>query len=152
MVRQRATAAVDLAALLEAYARLAPTTSAARAEIAGLLGFAVAPPRVAPAASRSEAAKPTPKAATSRPKLPVPSAPNPRAPGSEPKLLAPTAEASRTRTLIFDEAETEGVEPLAGDGISVGAPFFEMTFAPVMAPHLLTVPFGPMLAWKRGDI
>jgi cytochrome c-type biogenesis protein CcmF len=44
------------------------------------------------------------------------------------------------------------VEALAGDRISVGAPFFELTFAPVMAPLLLAVPFGPMLAWKRGDI
>jgi cytochrome c-type biogenesis protein CcmF len=44
------------------------------------------------------------------------------------------------------------VEALAGDRISVGAPFFELTFAPVMAPLLLAVPFGPMLAWKRGDV
>ena len=35
--------------------------------------------------------------------------------------------------------------------ISVGPPFFALTFTPLMAITLLLVPFGPMLAWKRGD-
>ncbi len=39
-----------------------------------------------------------------------------------------------------------------GYKISVGAPYFELTFAPLMIPLLLAVPFGPLLAWKRGDL
>ena len=44
------------------------------------------------------------------------------------------------------------VEALTGDKISVGAPFFDMTFGPLMLPLLVVVPFGPLLAWKRGDV
>jgi len=36
--------------------------------------------------------------------------------------------------------------------ISVGAPFYNLTFAPLFALLLLAVPLGPMLAWKRGDL
>src|SRR4029078_2655859 len=39
-----------------------------------------------------------------------------------------------------------------GEKISVGAPFFNYTFVPLIVPLLIAVPFGPMLAWKRGDI
>jgi len=34
----------------------------------------------------------------------------------------------------------------------VGAPFFNLTFGALMAPLLLVLPFGPLLAWKRADI
>ena len=44
------------------------------------------------------------------------------------------------------------VEAVTGDKISVGAPFFNLTFIPLMIPLLLAVPFGPLLAWKRGDL
>lgn len=44
------------------------------------------------------------------------------------------------------------LEVITGDKISVGAPFFNLTFAPLFLPLLLAVPFGPLLAWKRGDI
>ncbi len=37
---------------------------------------------------------------------------------------------------------------LTGDKISVGAPFFNLTFAPLFVPLLIAVPFGPLLAWK----
>ena len=33
-----------------------------------------------------------------------------------------------------------------------GAPYFELTFVPLMVPLLLAIPFGPLLAWKRGDL
>ncbi len=39
-----------------------------------------------------------------------------------------------------------------GYKVSVGAPYFELTFAPLMLPLLLAMPFGPLLAWKRGDL
>ncbi|MGE3144652.1 MAG: heme lyase CcmF/NrfE family subunit [Pseudorhodoplanes sp.] len=44
------------------------------------------------------------------------------------------------------------LEALTGDKISVGAPFFNATFAPLCVPLLFAVPFGPLLAWKRGDL
>jgi len=44
------------------------------------------------------------------------------------------------------------LETLTGEKISVGAPFFNLTFGPLFVALLLAVPFGPMLAWKRGDI
>jgi len=45
-----------------------------------------------------------------------------------------------------------GLEILTGEKISVGAPFFNLTFGPLFVPLLIAVPFGPMLAWKRGDL
>jgi cytochrome c-type biogenesis protein CcmF len=44
------------------------------------------------------------------------------------------------------------LETITGDKISVGAPYFNMTFGPLMLPLLLAMPFGPLLAWKRGDL
>src|SRR2546429_885075 len=44
------------------------------------------------------------------------------------------------------------LEVVTGDKISVGAPFFNLTFAPLFVPLMIAVPFGPMLAWKRGDL
>ncbi|WP_068087645.1 heme lyase CcmF/NrfE family subunit [Polycladidibacter stylochi] len=44
------------------------------------------------------------------------------------------------------------LEAATGDKISVGAPFFNLTFAPIMVPVLIMMPFGQLLAWKRGDL
>jgi len=44
------------------------------------------------------------------------------------------------------------LETLTGEKISVGAPFFNLTFGLLMVPLLIAVPFGPLLAWKRGDL
>jgi cytochrome c-type biogenesis protein CcmF len=44
------------------------------------------------------------------------------------------------------------LDALAGTTISVGAPFFDLTFGALMAPLLLVLPFGPLLAWKRADV
>src|SRR5581483_11829780 len=44
------------------------------------------------------------------------------------------------------------LESLTGDKISVGAPFFNLTFGAMFVPLLIAMPFGPLLAWKRGDI
>jgi cytochrome c-type biogenesis protein CcmF len=43
------------------------------------------------------------------------------------------------------------LEALTGEKISVGAPFFNLTFIPLIVPLLLLMPFGQTLAWKRGD-
>ena len=44
------------------------------------------------------------------------------------------------------------LEALTGEKISVGPPFFNATFGPLMLPLLVAMPFGPLLAWKRGDL
>ena len=44
------------------------------------------------------------------------------------------------------------LEALTGEKISVGAPFFNATFAPLFVPLRIAMPFGPLLAWKRGDL
>jgi len=44
------------------------------------------------------------------------------------------------------------LEALTGEKISVGAPFFNLTFAPLFIPLMFSMPFGPLMAWKRGDI
>jgi cytochrome c-type biogenesis protein CcmF len=44
------------------------------------------------------------------------------------------------------------LETLTNEKISVGPPYFNLTFGPIILPLLLLVPVGPFLAWKRGDI
>ena len=36
--------------------------------------------------------------------------------------------------------------------ISVGPPYFEAVFAPLMAPALLLIGIGPFVAWRKGDM
>lgn len=43
-------------------------------------------------------------------------------------------------------------EAITGSKISVGPPFFNLTFGPIMLPLLAAIPFGPLLAWKKGDL
>ena len=57
-----------------------------------------------------------------------------------------------TATVLVGTLYPLVVEALSGDKISVGAPFFDLTFGPLMVPLLALVPFGPLLAWKRGDV
>ncbi len=44
------------------------------------------------------------------------------------------------------------LDAITGEKISVGAPFFNLTFIPLVAPLAIAIPFGPLLAWKRGDL
>ncbi len=44
------------------------------------------------------------------------------------------------------------LEVLTGEKISVGAPFFNFTFLPLIIPLLLLLPLGQTLAWKRGNL
>jgi cytochrome c-type biogenesis protein CcmF len=44
------------------------------------------------------------------------------------------------------------LDAVGGGKVSVGAPFFTATFVPLMVPLLVTMVFGPLLAWKRGDL
>ena len=57
-----------------------------------------------------------------------------------------------TATVLIGTLYPLVVEALTGDKISVGAPFFNLTFGLLTLPLLLIVPFGPLLAWKRGDL
>jgi cytochrome c-type biogenesis protein CcmF len=45
-----------------------------------------------------------------------------------------------------------GLEAITGDKISVGPPYFDLTFSALMLPLLIALPFGPLMAWKRGDL
>jgi len=44
------------------------------------------------------------------------------------------------------------LEAITGEKISVGAPFFNLTFGPLFVALMFVIPFGPLLAWKRGDL
>ncbi|HEX5960213.1 MAG TPA: heme lyase CcmF/NrfE family subunit, partial [Rhodanobacteraceae bacterium] len=39
-----------------------------------------------------------------------------------------------------------------GGAVSVGPPYYNATFVPVILPMLLLMGLGPLLAWKRGDL
>ncbi|MDK9697744.1 MAG: heme lyase CcmF/NrfE family subunit [Siculibacillus sp.] len=57
-----------------------------------------------------------------------------------------------TATVFIGTLYPLALEAVTGGKISVGAPFFDMTFGPLMVPLLIALPVGPFLAWKRGDI
>jgi len=57
-----------------------------------------------------------------------------------------------TATVLVGTLYPMALEGLTGEKISVGPPFFNSTFGPLMIPLLLALPIGPMLAWKRGDL
>jgi cytochrome c-type biogenesis protein CcmF len=53
---------------------------------------------------------------------------------------------------LFGTLYPLAMEVLADLKMSVGAPFYNLSFVPLFVLLLLAVPFGPMLAWKRGDL
>ncbi len=44
------------------------------------------------------------------------------------------------------------LDVVAHQKVSVGPPFYDMTFVPIMVPLLIAMAVGPMLPWKRGDL
>jgi cytochrome c-type biogenesis protein CcmF len=44
------------------------------------------------------------------------------------------------------------LEAAGGGKVSVGPPYFNATFVPLMAPLVAALAVGPLLAWKRGDL
>jgi cytochrome c-type biogenesis protein CcmF len=44
------------------------------------------------------------------------------------------------------------VDVLHGDTISVGPPYYQRTFLPIVFPLLVLAAFGPMLNWKRDEL
>jgi cytochrome c-type biogenesis protein CcmF len=63
-------------------------------------------------------------------------------------LLVTTA----TATILVGTLYPLALEAVTGDKISVGAPYFNATFGPLALALLCAVPFGPLMAWKRGDL
>jgi cytochrome c-type biogenesis protein CcmF len=60
--------------------------------------------------------------------------------------------ATGTATVLLGTLYPLFLDVVGGPKISVGAPFFDATFVPLMVPLLVAVPIGSMLAWKRGDL
>jgi cytochrome c-type biogenesis protein CcmF len=44
------------------------------------------------------------------------------------------------------------LDVLTGERVSVGPPFFNATFVPLMVPLLIALGIGPLLTWKRADL
>ncbi|HZD90881.1 MAG TPA: heme lyase CcmF/NrfE family subunit [Pseudolabrys sp.] len=55
-------------------------------------------------------------------------------------------------TVVVGTLYPLALEALTGSKISVGPPYFNLTFAPLFIPLMFAMPFGPLLAWKRGDL
>jgi cytochrome c-type biogenesis protein CcmF len=59
--------------------------------------------------------------------------------------------AAATAAVFIGTLYPLALEGLTGAKISVGPPFFNATFLPLIVPLLLLLPFGQSMAWKRGD-
>ena len=44
------------------------------------------------------------------------------------------------------------IDALGDDKISVGPPFYDSTFAPIVAPMLIAMSIGPLLKWRKDDL
>jgi cytochrome c-type biogenesis protein CcmF len=55
-------------------------------------------------------------------------------------------------TVLIGTLYPLALDALSGEKISVGPPFFNSTFGPLFVPLMILMPFGPLLAWKRGDL
>ncbi len=60
--------------------------------------------------------------------------------------------ASATAAVLVGTLYPLLLDALVGETISVGEPFFNLTFGVIMVPLLIVLPFGPFLSWKRGDV
>ena len=60
--------------------------------------------------------------------------------------------ATATATVLLGTLYPLAHEVVGGGKISVGPPFYNATFVPLMLPLLIAVPIGAMLAWKRGSV
>ncbi len=60
--------------------------------------------------------------------------------------------ASATATVLLGTLYPLVLDVLGGPKISVGPPYFNATFVPLIVPVLVALPVGAALAWKRGDL
>ncbi|MGB6538152.1 MAG: heme lyase CcmF/NrfE family subunit [Xanthobacteraceae bacterium] len=59
---------------------------------------------------------------------------------------------SACATVLIGTLYPLALNALTAEKISVGPPFFNLTFGPLFVPLMLAMPFGPLLGWKRGDL
>ena len=60
--------------------------------------------------------------------------------------------ATATATVFLGTLYPLFLDAIGGAKVSVGPPFFNATFVPLMVPLVAAIAVGPMLAWKRGDL
>jgi len=60
--------------------------------------------------------------------------------------------ATATATVLLGTLYPLFLDAIGGAKLSVGPPFFNRTFLPLMVPVLVAMAVGPLLAWKRGDL
>ena len=60
--------------------------------------------------------------------------------------------AAAAATVFIGTLYPLALDALTGTKISVGPPYFAITFAPIFIALLLVVPFGPRLGWRKGDL
>lgn len=60
--------------------------------------------------------------------------------------------ATATATVFLGTLYPLFLELVNGAKISVGPPYYNATFVPLMTPLMVLVPIGAMMAWKRADI
>lgn len=63
-------------------------------------------------------------------------------------LLLTTA----TATVLLGTLYPLFLEAMDGGKVSVGPPYFNATFVPIMAPLFIALGVGPLLSWKRADL
>src|SRR5581483_9646525 len=59
--------------------------------------------------------------------------------------------AAAVATVFIGTLYPLALDSLQGIKISVGPPYFAITFAPLFAALLVLVPWGPQLSWRKGD-
>ncbi|MEM8581800.1 MAG: cytochrome c-type biogenesis CcmF C-terminal domain-containing protein, partial [Pseudomonadota bacterium] len=60
--------------------------------------------------------------------------------------------ATATAAVLFGTLYPLFLEAITGDKISVGPPFFNAAFIPLMLPLVFLMGIGPFLSWKRADL
>lgn len=60
--------------------------------------------------------------------------------------------ATATGTILFGTLYPLFVEAISGERLSVGPPFFNAAFIPLMLPLVVAMAAGPFLSWKRADL
>ena len=60
--------------------------------------------------------------------------------------------ATATATILIGTLYPLILDSLGGGLVTVGPPFFNLTFVPLMLPLVFVMGFGPMMAWKRTDM
>lgn len=55
-------------------------------------------------------------------------------------------------TVLIGTLYPLALEALTGEKISVGPPFYNLTFVPSFIPLFVLMPIGQLLPWKRGDL